>query len=143
MDRIVAAAEATLRRHPAPGPPQPRLVELLRREGPDPWVDAARLRPLLEACPDRFRVLDLWQGSLRSLQALAGGTEFQGDAWVAVITDPAGRGPDRANRASATLRESVRWLARGVDGRSTREVARWQRVLREEAAVRPFLDRSA
>lgn len=138
MDPIVADAADILRRHPAPGLPLRTLLELLVRGGGASGVDAARLRMLLEARPDRFRVLDPWRGPLSVLAPALGAVGGDGDAWVAVLDDPEAMeapGP----RVALRVRESVRWLARAVDGRATRELARWQRLLHVESATRVAL----
>ena len=77
-------------------------------------MDAGRLRSVLELHPERFRVLEPWSGSWRG--GPVGRAARSDRAWVVGIADP-GAAPD-APAASLRLRESVRWLSRGVDPRS-------------------------
>ncbi len=145
MESILSCVEATLRRHPAPALSLSELLRLVVADGPDRSLDALRLRALLESSPDRFRVLDPWSGPWRFLRrrrrerrAPAGAS----DAWVVLVTDPGGQ--DLAgSRPARVLRESLRWMARGLDGRSLQDVGRLFRMVREEEGVRPSLRRKA
>jgi hypothetical protein len=141
MDPIASCAESTLRRseHPAL-----RLSELLDAvaETLDRTLDAGRLRAILESHPDRFRILEPWQGRWRSASAGLGATEGANEAWVVWVVDP-DVPPDGAGAASVKLRESVRWLARGVDARSPTDVSRWYAIAMAERSVRTAAARRA
>jgi hypothetical protein len=132
MDPIASCAERTLRQseHPAL-----KLSELLESvsEILDRSLDAGRLRAILETHPDRFRILEPWRGPWRSRS---------GEAWVVTVTEPE-RPPDGAGPAAVKLRESVRWLARGVDLGSPAEVSRWYAIAVSEREVRTALARRA
>ena len=141
MDPIATCAERTLRRSAHPALTLSELVECVA-ELLDRTLDAGRLRAILEAHPERFRILEPWTGPWR---APAGGMvarEGAGTAWVVSISDPDGP-PDDAGPAAAMLRESVRWLARAVDTRSQAEVGRWSALAMAERGIRSTLRRAA
>ena len=125
MDPIVSCAERVLldSAHPAL-----RLSELLAcvAEHIDRTLDAARLRFILGSHPERFRILDPWKGSWHDPDATSA-HDSCGDTWVVAISEP-GAPPDGAGPVEVGLRESVRWLARGVDARSRTEVGRWHAI---------------
>ena len=141
MDPIALCAERTLRQseHPAL-----KLSELLKSvsEGVDRTLDARRLRAILEAHPERFRILEPWKGPWRGTFESAATAGVAAEAWVIAVTDPDGP-PAGAAQAAVRLRESVRWLARGVDARSPGEVSRWYAIAMSERAVRTALARRA
>lgn len=141
MDPIASCAERTLRHseHPAL-----KLSELLESvsELLDRTLDAGRLRAILESHPDRFRILEPWRGPWRSASGTLSAKEGAVEAWVVGVTDPEGP-PDGAAPTAVKLRESVRWLARGVDIRSPAEVSRWYAIAMSERAVRTALARRA
>ena len=134
MDAILNAAEQILHRSGLPALRLARLFRELKAEvgATARTLDLQGLRSLLEARPDRFRVLDPWRGPwrfVRSAGTLEGADE--GDAWVVAVRDSGdtaatGGEPRRAVRQ---LRESVRWLALAVDPHSPRHVARWKRLM--------------
>jgi len=140
MDPIALCAERTLcqSEHPAL-----KLSELLKSvsEVVDRTLDARRLRAILEAHPERFRILEPWKGPWRSFRT-AEAAGAPGEAWVIAVAHPSGP-PDGAAQAAVRLRESVRWLARGVDARSPAEVSRWYAIAMSERAVRTALARRA
>jgi len=79
MDPIVSCAEQTLRGSAHPALLLSELLEAVA-ERVDRGLDAARLRGMLEAHPERFRILEPWRGVA---QAGAGGLlarEGTGDA---------------------------------------------------------------
>ena len=141
MDPIATCAERTLRRSPHPALKMSELLESVA-ELVDRTLDAGRLRAILEAHPDRFRILEpcygSWHGPERSMVA----RERLVDAWIVSVADPDGP-PDGAGPAAATLRESVRWLARSVDARSRMEVDRWNALALAERASRETVSRAA
>ncbi len=139
MNPIANCAENALCAHPHPALRLSELVDLVR-ERVDRGLDAARLRVVLEEHPERFRVLDPWCGPWR-LRAQEGGLTLPGEAWVVIITDP-GDPPDTP-RTALRLRESVRWLGRGVDPRSSTEVSRWYAIVLAERAAREAVARRA
>ena len=141
MDPIASCAERTLRQseHPAL-----KLSELLESvsEILDRSLNAGRLRAILETHPDRFRILEPWRGPWRSTPGSLLVKEGSGEAWVVAVTEPE-RPPDGAGPAAVKLRESVRWLARGVDVGSPAEVSRWYAIAVSERAVRTAIARRA
>jgi len=100
----------------------------------DRTLDGARLRGILEAYPDRFRLLDPWRGPWRTLARDVGAHAVDIDVWVVATSEPGGA-PEGA-RTVLKLRESVRWLGRGIDPRSPGEVSRWYALVLSERAVR-------
>lgn len=142
MDPIVTCAEQTLRHSPHPAL---KLSELLGAvaEALDRTLDAKRLRAILESHPDRFRILEPSRGPWRSLAGAgreAGAPSIE--AWVVAVGDPESP-PDGAGPAALKLRESVRWLGRGVDTRSPAEVSRWYAIAMSEREVRRAVARRA
>ena len=129
MNDLALRAETALRNHVHSAL---RLAELeeLRRERYDPSLTIERLRLVLRDYPSRFLILEAWNG--RWLSNLTG--EVARDPWVVLVADP-DRGRDEP-RAANTLRESVRWLARGVDPRSRLDVSRWYAIAVAERAAR-------
>ena len=134
MNPIVACAESALRQHPHPALRLCELVELVA-ERMDRTLDESRLRHALESHPDRFRLLDPARGPWRA--TLAGDCEEKAphDVWVIAVVEPT-QPPDHAGPAALKLRESVRWLGRGVDPRSPHEVSRWYAIALAERAIR-------
>ena len=104
-------------------------------------LDAARLRGILEAHPDRFRLLDPWGGRWGS-----GGPwdsdepDLSVDVWVIGVAEC---DPPPGGGAALKVRESVRWLARGVDPRSPREIGRWYAIALAERSLRRSSERRA
>lgn len=140
MNPIAACAEKALREHLHPALRLSELVALVA-ERLDRTLDAPRLRAALEDHPDRFRILDPWRGPWRTV--LPGARDAHPlDVWIVAVTDPGG--PPRDDRSAVVkLRESVRWLGRGVDPRSPSEVGRWYAILMAERAVRRAVARRA
>lgn len=145
MNPIAVRAEHALGQHAHSALRLSELVELIG-EGIDRALDAHRLRAILEGHPDRFRILDPWRGPWRTLEAPEGGPKGAGaprlDVWVVGIDYPIDR-PDAPRGASQKLRESVRWLGRGIDPRSPSEVSRWYGIALAERAVRVAVARPA
>lgn len=155
MDALAHAAEEILTTHPHPAL---RLGELLAlvADRVDRGLRADRLRCALEAEPTRFRIIESWR--IR-WPTLAREGSPQGDAWVVAIahagkTDDEGRHAtpireggrrthEREENAARMLRESVRWIGRSVDGRSTLEVGRWYAIALAEREARRALARRA
>jgi len=140
LNPIADCAERTLRSHADPALRLSELVELVA-EQMDRTLDEARLRSILESHPERFRVLDPWRGPWRALGG-AGRQASVGSVWVVAIGDPTPPS-DHPGAAALTLRESVRWLARGIDPRSTADVSRWYAIVLAERAVRDAVRRQA
>ncbi len=143
MNQVLRHAEAALRQHPAPALRLQELLGLVRASTRERTLDAPLLRTLLEAHPDRFRLLDPWQGPWR----LSGIDKDHGegggsDPWVVVVTDPGDQDLDEPHPASR-LRESVRWMARGVDPRARRELIRWHALVLAARGAREMLARRA
>jgi hypothetical protein len=138
MNPIATCAEEVLRAHAHPALKISELVELVAQRV-DRGLDARRLRTILEEHPDRFRVLEPWAGPWRHSSARAGAQ--QQEAWVVAISEP--RDPPDSPRAALKLRESVRWLARSVDPRSSSEVSHWYAIALAERAARQAVVRRA
>jgi len=135
MNTIAAHAESVL--HAAPHPAL-RLSELLEglagRAGRS--VTPERLRRALEEHPDRFCILESWQGPWRVHERNGS------DAWVVAVEGP--ETPPDTPPAALRLRESVRWVALGMDHRSRMEVSRWYTIaLAEREARRAIVRRAA
>lgn len=125
MDPYLQAAEHALRRSPAPALHLTELLHQVRSETRDLSLDAPRLATALHGRPDLFRVLDPWRGPwrfLRDPESTSRPPEL--DPWVVVVSDP-GNGDGEGRPASHRLKASVRWLARDIDPRSGRALARW------------------
>jgi len=135
MDPIATCAERTLHRSAHPALKLSELVESVS-EAIDRTLDAGRLRAILEAHPERFRIFEPYDGPWLVREGA------DADAWVVSIGAPEGP-PDDAGPAAATLRESVRWLARAVDTRSRQEVGRWSALAAAERDARRALLRRA
>jgi hypothetical protein len=138
MNPIAVFAERALREHTHPALRLRELVDLVA-ERVDRTLDGDRLRAILESYPDRFRILDPWSGPWRSMLDQDRGTPSC-DIWVIAVALP--DHPPGGSSVAVKLRETVRWIGRGVDPRSPREVSRWyaialaERALREAAARR-------
>ena len=141
MNPIVACAEAALRTHPHPALRLSELVELVA-ETVDHALDAPLLRALLEQHPERFRILEPWQGPWRPMGPGRTSTkESDSRAWVVMVTDDCQ--PPDTPAPVLKLRESVRWLGRGIDPRSPTEVSRWYAITLAERATREAVARRA
>ena len=147
MDPLVQAVEDALLVHPHPALRLTELVTLLA-EKVDRTLTEDRLRRSLDLHPDRFRILETWQGRTPSpgvrgpTGASSSGKSARGDAWVVALGDPPGH--DAAEEpAGLRLRESVRWFARGMDGRSVLAAGRWYAVVMEDRQARPLVGRPA
>jgi hypothetical protein len=141
MNPIAVCAESALRQHPHPALRLSELVELVA-ERMDRTLDESLLRVVLESHPDRFRILDPWRGPWRAAVTHACGEARRRDTWVVAVDDPS-QPPDHHGPAALKLRESVRWLGRGIDPRSPREVSRWYAIALAERAVREAVARRA
>lgn len=132
MNAIAVCAAQTLREHPHPALRLTELLELVA-ERVDRTLDAPRLRATLEEHPGVFRLLDPWRGPWRGAAATS---EALGtlDPWVVVATDPDPDHPGEA--ATVRLRESVRWLARGIDSASPHRITRWYGIALSEREIR-------
>jgi len=68
-------------------------------------------------------------------------------AWEVAITDPAdppdGTRGARRPPVAMRLRESVRWLGRGIDDRSRLDVSRWYAIVMAERDAREAIARRA
>jgi hypothetical protein len=140
MNPIAAFAENALRESMHPALRLRELVELVAQRV-DRSLDGPKLRAVLETYPDRFRILDPWRGPWRSV--LAGDPEgaLGCDVWVVAVTAP-DRPPD-GPPVAIKLRETVRWIGRGIDPRSQREVSRWYAIALAERALREAVTRRA
>ncbi len=139
MDPIAECAANTLARHPHPALRLGELLELMVDSVPV-RLDASLLRVILERHPSLFRILDPGRGPWRdSLQARA--EAYAADPWVLLATDPASDGAPHPT--ALRLRESVRWLGRGVDPRSALSVSRWYAIALAEREARRAIRRRA
>ena len=141
MNPIVMCAESALRQHPHPALRLSELVQLVA-ERVDRTLDEHRLRSALESHPDRFRLLDPWRGPWRGTLARDSRDARSSDVWVVAVVDPT-QPQDHPGAAALKLRESVRWLGRGVDPRSPHEVSRWYAIVLAERAIREAVVRRA
>ncbi len=147
MNALARIAESALHASPHPALRLSELLELvIGRAGRS--VTPAMLRAALEGRPDRFRILEAWTGPWRSREdgdprGLRGGgaPAFEPDAWVVAVGSP--DTPPDAPRTALCLRESVRWLALGLDGRSRMDASRWYAIAMAERAVREVVARRA
>lgn len=138
MNDIARCAEVALRVHAHPALRLSELIEIVA-EKIDRGLTPARLRVILEDHPTRFRILEPWHGPWRPRgPAVQEATE---EAWVVGVGDPG----DHAEtpQIALRLRESVRWLGRGMDGRSRMEVSRWYAIVLAERATREAVARRA
>lgn len=141
MEPVARCAERALRRHVHPALRLAELVELVA-ERVDRSLDVHRLRAVLESHPDRFRLLDPWRGPWSTARPDSDVASTAGDVWVVAITDPEDP-PDGAGPNMIKLRESVRWLGRGIDPRSSTEVSRWYAIALAERKAREAVARRA
>jgi len=141
MDPIASLAERTLQRSAHPALKLSELLECVS-EALDRSLDAKRLRAILEMHPTRFRVLEPWRGRWAPSAREPLAADRPDEAWVVAIGQPDDP-PDGSTPAALKLRESVRWLARGVDPRSNVDVSRWYAIALSERAVRSALTRRA
>ena len=141
MNPIARHAEALLHAAPHPALRLDELLELVaERTGRS--MSRAALRTVLEERPDRFRILESWQGPWRVREhAEGGGDRRQADAWVIAVESP--DTPPDAPRSALRLRESVRWVALGMDGRSRLDASRWYAIALAERATREAVARRA
>ncbi|MDA0328499.1 MAG: hypothetical protein O2958_05770 [Gemmatimonadetes bacterium] len=137
MNPIAHCAAVALRAHAHPALRLSELVDLVAPEI-DRGLTSQRLRTILEGHPEHFRILEAWQGPWRSSDPT---TRHGQDPWVVSIgeTDD----PSQTPRAALRLRESVRWLGRGLDPRSRVEVSRWYAIALAERATREAVVRRA
>lgn len=141
MNPIAVCAESTLRQHPHPALRLSELVALVAARV-DRTLDESRLRSILDRYPDRFRLLDPWRGPWRAVLPEGSDEAPAGDVWVVAVVDPT-QPPDHPGAVALKLRESVRWLGRGIDPRSCHEVSRWYAIALSERAVREAIVRRA
>lgn len=148
MNPIAVHAESALHSTPHPALRLTELLELVsRRAGRS--LTLRRLRTALEDRPDRFRILESWNGRWRLPEGRTrGGAQLHGtaprderDAWVVAVERP--DTPPDAPHSAVRLRESVRWIALGLDGRSRIEVSRWYAIALAERATREAVARRA
>jgi hypothetical protein len=161
MNPIATCAARFMEGHPHPAL---RLAELLPAvaDQADRSLTLDRLRQSLSEHPESFRLLDPWKGSWRpsglarsevpgarsrhgARPAAASGTggegdDRSGDIWVVLLTDVSGAAGPSAS-PNMTLRESVRWLARCIDTRSSLSVSRWYAIALAERESRRALAR--
>lgn len=142
MPTISDHAEAVLHASPHPALRIGELLDLLTdRMGRH--LTRATLRSTLDERPDRFRVIETWAGrwSLDDASADGRGPHHEPDGWVVAV-----RAPDAPPDSPATalrLRESVRWIALGLDGHSRLDASRWYAIALAERATREAVARRA
>ena len=140
MNPIATCAETALREHAHPALRMSELVDLVARRV-DRSLDVSRLRAVLESYPDRFRILDPWRGPWRSVLAADPEGGLACDVWVVAVTPP--DRPAGGPPVAVKLRETVRWLGRGIDPRSPRQVSRWYAIALAERALREAVAKRA
>lgn len=142
MEHILSAAEQILRNSGAPALRLSALLDELLATTGTRALDGPRLRSLLEARPDRFRILDPWRGPWRFVGR--GADAPPGEPWVVVVRDLGdGAGTPGGHGVLRMVRESVRWLGLNLDARSPRRVMRWEGLVLEGAAAERVLRRAA
>ena len=146
MDRIAQAAQDVLLGHPHPALRLAELLEVLT-EHVDRTLNEERLRRSLEGHPGHFRILEAWR---RRWPTIAGESDStrpgvarpdQRGAWV-IAVNGAPEPPERST-SGVRLRESVRWLGRGLDDRSRLAVGRWYAIAVAERDARRVIARGA
>lgn len=139
MQAILQHAEEVLRQHPAPAMELGELHSRLRELRPTCTPVCATLRGILENSPHRFRVVDPWCGPWLHCRE-----EDRPDTdGVVVIAIGGVCSEGDPSPGSALLRESLRWIARGIDLRSQGGVARLYALILAEDAARSRLRRKA
>src|SRR5688500_15557730 len=139
MNPIASFAETALREHAHPALRLRELVELVAQRV-DRSLDGTRLRAILESYPDRFRILDPWRGPWRSVLGDSDAALYS-DVWVVAVSAP--DHPPGGPPVAVKLRETVRWIGRGVDPRSQRQVSRWYAIALAERALREAVTKRA
>jgi hypothetical protein len=139
VNPIASCADQALRSHTHPALKLSELVDIVARRV-DRGLDARRLRAILEEYPERFRLLEPWSGPWRPDEAPRVPQQPE-EAWVVAVGDP--DEPPDTPRSALKLRESVRWLARGIDERSAVDVSRWYAIVLAERAAREAVARRA
>ncbi len=139
MQEILHHAEEVLRQHPAPAMELDELHSRLRELRPTATPICAGLRRILEGSPHRFRVVDPWCGPW-----IHGphGDRPDTDGVVVIAIDRVCSEGD-PSPGSTLLRESVRWIARGIDLRSQGGAARLYALILAADAARLRLRRRA
>jgi hypothetical protein len=158
MDRILDLAATTLARNPAPALPLEELFRLLKDDAPGVALSVQSLLAVLSRSPERFRVVRAapgWRRLLGTMNQVAGGQERPSlparhapiEALAVAYAGPwiigfeagvdAGRSPPRPLR---TLRATVAYLGRRLDGDSAVALARWLGLLAENGRLRDRLD---
>jgi hypothetical protein len=136
MEEILHHAEEILCGHPFAAMELIELHARLRHRTPVATPTCIDLRQLLESHPARFRVVDPWARPwIHPADQPRDGTED-------VVVVAVGRGAPASGRLplELRLRESIRWVARGIDPRSRGSSARLYALL---LAERDALERDA
>ncbi|MDH3271172.1 MAG: hypothetical protein OEN56_07570 [Gemmatimonadota bacterium] len=133
MNQVAQRAETELHSAAHPALRISELLELVADVAGHSMTPAA-LRSILEARPDRFRILESWGWRHQDGNDPRKRERPFGDVWVVAVRSPE-RPPD-APQPATRLRESVRWVALGMDGRSRVEVSRWCAIAMAERATR-------
>jgi len=135
-------AEAVLHASPHPALRIGELFNLLtQRLGRH--LTRATLRSTLDEQPERFRVIETWAGrwSLEDASGDGPAVRRESDAWVVAVRAP--DAPPDGPPTALRLRESVRWIALGLDGRSRLDASRWYAIALAERATREAVARRA
>ncbi len=125
MLSLIAHIEEVLRSHATAAIPLEELLRILLEEH-DRTLDLERLRMTLLDHPGRVRLVD-------SITTLACGGAVHRRSWVVSVALPDSR--DFGRHPRERMRESLRWVARGLDHRSTLAVSRWEALASAELAV--------
>lgn len=132
MEYVLSAAEQILQNA---GVPALRISHLLREiQASTPGtgaLDALRLRTLLEASPERFRVLDPWRGPWRLVARVGPEESGEQEPWVVAVRDHGDGAARDGHRIVRRLHDTVRWLALSLDPLSARSMVRWNELLTE------------
>lgn len=149
MRDLDAIAASTLGRYPASTLPLSEVLELLHRAVPGTPLTPGVLLRMLEAFPERYRIipfpgtLEGWLSSPRARQTgqtTAGGPADESNAatalggallrepWVVLLLPPEAQ----PSKTHSILRRSMVILGQTVDTRSPRELTRWMEKVRAE-----------
>lgn len=144
MEYVLSAAEQILRNAGVPALRISRLLREIQASTPGTrTLDTSGLRTLLEASPDRFRVLDPWRGPWRLVATSDGEGADAHEPWVVVVRDHGDGAAAGGHRVVRRLHGSVRWLALNLDPLSARSVVRWNGLLLEALSAEDGEDRAA
>ncbi|HKJ03709.1 MAG TPA: hypothetical protein VJ997_14680 [Longimicrobiales bacterium] len=142
MDALLGAAEAALRRSPAPALPLSQLTGEVRAATGVRSLEPLALLDALRCHPDHFKILDPGRGPWRFVaRAEDASTD---EPWIVSLEDPESPAEGYlADRLQRRLRASVRGVALALDADSPREVLRWHAMALAGASLAPVFRKKA